>query len=323
MGPPLLFGVAALAALVGTSAVAVSAARRLARRARVSDFVVGLTVTSIGTSLPELATSAAAAVASHGAGGDEAAGMAVGNVLGSNVFLMGALLGWMALVQGVPDTEAAARRDGVVLLIATGALWLMSVDGRVGPIDGAALVMAFLGWLAWIGHQSWGAAEAVDVKRVSAWVERVGIHPSWVEGASVVLGLSGVVLSARLLVAQGMSIAGLLGVPGEEVGVLVGYGTSLPELAVSVQAARAGAAALSLGNVVGSAITNLLLALGVASMTASIVVSPATLRFDWMWCAAISITGVLLVSDPRRSHRAGGGVLLLIFALYTWLRFAR
>jgi cation:H+ antiporter len=322
----VLLGVAALG--FGADR-AVEAGRRVAERLGVSDLVVGLTVTSIGTSLPELATTAAAAAQAGGAAGP-AAGVAAGNILGSNLFLLGALLGATGLVKAFRVDVSELRRDGTVLALATVGVLLAASNGRIGRVEGGLLLLAFVAYLGRLAHGVVAASSrGVPVPPALVPAEAAPADGPAADGIAtsprrdaieLVVGLLAVIVGARVAVDHGIGIAEAVGVPGAVVGLWVGIGTSLPELTVSLQAARRGVSGIALGNVIGSAIANLLLCLGAACLATPLVVEATAL--DASFLVLITASSLLLLAENRELSRPEGAVLVLMFVVYLALRTA-
>jgi cation:H+ antiporter len=310
--------------LIG-SEVAVGAAGRVARRFGVSPWIIGLTLTSVGTSLPELATTVSAALAQRGDAGDEAAGFAFANILASNVFLLTALLGATAIAAPMVVDRANATRDGVALLGATVAVALMAGGGVIHRVEGGVLVVLFVAWVAWrvLGA---GRHDAPDGDDPPAGLVVFGWPvpgPAWaVDLVLLATGIGLVVGGAHVLLEHGLQVAAQLGVSAALIGVASGVGTSLPELVVSVRAARSGASALSLGNVLGSGITNLGLCLGAAALGEPIVVVSTVARVDLPFAVAAAAVALLLLRDDDRLTRREGGALVVLFVLYLVVRLA-
>jgi len=320
---------------------------RLATRWGVSSLVIGLTLTSVGTSLPELATNVAAGM--QGTLGDDASGLALGNVIGSNLALLTLLLGASALVHPIQTPQGLVRREGTVLLGLFFVAGLLGADGLLGPYDGALLLTGYASYVALLVRSEWSrddaplppatepapADEAGDGPP-TAWdpaPEPSVMHqpesarpdpeqpetPSWREPLLVLGGITIVVGSAFGLVHYGTDLATRLGVPEVLIGLGVGVGTSLPELAVTVRAAKEDAQ-LALGNLLGSAIANTGMVLGAGALVHPLIVEPSALSFDGAFMLAFTVVALLLLGEDRVLARAEGGVLLVLFALYTWLR---
>jgi cation:H+ antiporter len=353
----LLIAVGLIALVVGADQ-AVGGARNIALRFGISELIIGLTITSIGTSLPELATAASAALASDGA--DAAAGVAVGNLLGSNLFLMTGLLGGAALIRTIQVDRGLLGRDSFVLVGATLAALAVMANGTVTPLEGGLLLLAYVTFLIGVVVQerrriqrqvaasvaaaasvsaaasdaaaaSLAATESTAPAEATADAVAEPVAPAPPKASNLrlvfdavrtVAGLAGVLIGADLIVDNGVDIATTIGISGTLIGVFVGIGTSLPELVVSVQAALKGASDISVGNIVGSAITNLLLCLGAAAVVSPIAVPPTALSFDLPFTLAATIVALALMFERRDVTRTEGVALITIFGLYMYLRAA-
>lgn len=301
-----------LGALVFASDAVVHAGRALARHYGVSPLVVGLTITSIGTSLPEVATNVAAGLS--GQVGEDASGVAVGNVLGSNIGLLTLLLGITGILAPLTTPARVLERDGRVMVGALLAMGLLSLDGTIGRVDGALLLGAYAAYMAWlVAARGEDLADAPDEEPEAFNRRRTAVE--------LVGGLLLVLVSANVMVQNGVFIAETVGVPAVLVGLGVGIGTGLPELAVAVRSVRSDPA-MALGNLLGSAITNPLLALGSGALVYPVVVDPEVLRFDWVYTLVCTLIALLLLREDTRLGRHEAGALLMLFVLFAWLRGA-
>lgn len=271
----------------------------LAWRAGLSPLAIGVTLVGMGTSLPELLTSVRAAQ-------QGAAGIALGNVVGSNIADIGLILGTAAVPAPIAFPRATWRRDGLVLLALTvlGALWVGLAAGLARP-GGLAFLAAFAIWMAWqLG--SGGSEEA----------EPSGLSPR--RAALLLLaGFAGVLFGAELLVRGAIGAARALDVSEAVIGLtVVAVGTSLPELAASVVAARRGRADLALGNVLGSNVFNLLGILGLAAVVAPVTGIDARVVSVDLPVMAAAVVLLLILGLRGRIGRGAGGELLLAYAAY-------
>lgn len=263
----VLLAVAGLGLLTAASDHLVLGASRLARRLHVSPVVVGVVVIGLGTSAPEFLVSGAAA-----ARGDT--GIAVGNVVGSNILNLTLVLGVAGLVGPIVVTSSVVRRE-VPLAVGAATLFALGLWIGLTPLTGAVLAAATAGALALLVHwarQGRGdrelAASATDFTEAAARLDLpvpatrpAGEVPSWVEPVRAALGLAGVLAGAQLLVANASAVAAELGVSQIVIGfTLVAIGTSLPELVTTVQAQRRGESELVVGNLFGSNLFNSLAA---------------------------------------------------------------
>ncbi len=281
---------------------AVGAARRLG----VSPMLIGLTLVGFGTSTPELLTSLQAALA-------DSPGIAVGNVVGSNICNILLILGMAAIVAPISVKRHEIRRDGGAVLIVTAA--------------GIALI--FLGWLgrgAGLAMLAGLVAYLVVAFRTTDSVADQGPTPPSM-GSSILFFVGGLVLmvfGARLLVQGAISAASALGVSEAIIGLtVVAVGTSLPELVTSVVAARRGEPEVALGNVLGSNIFNLLGILGVTVLVSPIGNNTGIGLSDLLVLAGATVALVVVAVSGLRITRGEGAGLVAVYASYLgWLALA-
>ena len=308
-----------LAVLVLASDQAIRGARDLARSAGISPLVVGLTITAVGTSLPEIATNLAVAVETL-RGDVDASGLAVGNIVGSNLSQITLLLGITALVATLKLPGGSIRRDGGMVLAALVLMGLAAANGVVGRLEGLGLVAVYLVYVSWMlvrarkeGHEARVAALAEDEVEAPAEPKRWHI-------VRMVLGLAFVLGSAQVVVNQGVVLAESIGVSEILIGHGVGLATGLPELVLAVSAVRAGAQEMGIGNLLGSNITDPLLSFGLGAVVHPVVVDPATLAFDGVYWLVCTVIALLLLWEQRDLTRPEGASLVLLYALFVWLR---
>jgi cation:H+ antiporter len=250
---PLAQVVAGFVVLTGAAEGLVYGAASLARRIGLSPLVIGLTVVSIGTSLPELVVGLEAALAGTG-------DLALGNIVGSNIGNIALILGLAALVRPISVEAQVVRVDGPILVGVSLVFAALTLDGRLGRVDGGLLVA---GIVAYMLYSVW-AAQSPSAPVAEAFDEAVPrLHSVALDLGLLLLGLVGLVAGAHLLVTGAVSFAEGLGVGPLLIGLtIVAVGTSLPELATSIVAARRGRGDIAVGNAVGSSIFNILGILG-------------------------------------------------------------
>ena len=256
----------------------------LAERLGVPQIVIGLTVVAMGTSMPEFFVSLMSAIKGT-------SDIAVGNVMGSNAFNTLAIVGITAMVAPMSISRNTVSKDIPYCVVASLSLLLMCLDGEVSRLDAAIL---FAGFLVFIGYTLYLARRGViqDVEVVK--LENMGY---WKAAGLMLLGLVCLVLGSHLFVDGATQVARSLGVPDAVIGLtIVALGTSLPELATSVVAARKGQSAIAIGNVIGSNVFNILMILGITGVVLPMDIQSITL-VDF---------GVLL-----------GGIVLLWLFCYT------
>ena len=309
----LLF-VAGGALLIGGAELLVRGASRIAAAAGVSPLVVGLTVVAFGTSSPELAVTVGSAYAGQ-------ADVALGNVIGSNIFNVLFILGLSALIAPLVVAQQLVRLD-VPLMVAVSLLTLLlSLDGRLGRTDGLLLCAGIIIYTSFLIRQS--RRETADVR--AEYQEAFGREPRganpWLVNVGVAgLGLALLVLGARWLVDAAVTTAAALGVSELVIGLtIVAAGTSLPEVATSVLAAVRGERDIAVGNVVGSNIFNLMAVLGLGSAIApdGVPVSPGALTFDMPVMIAAAVATLPIFFTGYTIARWEGAVFLACYAAYT------
>ncbi|MGI9253442.1 MAG: calcium/sodium antiporter [Thermomicrobiales bacterium] len=261
---------AGLVLLIAGAELLVRGASSIATLLGISPLVIGLTVVAIGTSAPELAVS----IQSSFAGKPD---LAVGNVVGSNIFNLLFILGVTALVAPLVVSQQLVRLDVPIMIGATALLLGMALDGRIGRLDGALLVVGFLAYTGFLIRQSRNESAAIRAEYDEAFgtgnKPRLGRGGVVIQLALVAVGLVMLVLGADWLVNGAVAMATALGVSELVIGLtIVAVGTSLPEIATSIMATVRGERDIAVGNVVGSCIFNILAVVGISS-----VVSPAGL----------------------------------------------
>ncbi|ESW60305.1 MAG: sodium:calcium antiporter [Rhodobacter sp. CACIA14H1] len=281
----------------------VRGASAVARRFHLSPMVIGLTIVGFGTSAPEMLVSVQAALAGS-------PGIAIGNVVGSNIANILLILGLSALIAPLLIPARKLWRDLAFMLAATAILWVMLWDGQVTRFEGILLLAglaAFLTTAFLTGKQEPEEATLGDIPQWKAWAMTFG-------------GLVVLVIGARLLVDGATEIARGFGISEAVIGLtIVAVGTSLPELATSVIAAIRKQTEIAVGNIVGSNIFNIF---GILGTTALIAPIPSEARFaliDMPWAAATAVGLTVLAFLLGGLPRIAGAFLLAAYGGYLWL----
>ncbi len=310
----VLILLAGLVLLVAGADILVRGASRLAAALGISPLVIGLTIVAFGTSAPELAVSVGAAWSGQ-------ADLALGNVVGSNIFNVLFILGLSALIAPLVVAQQLVRLDVPLMIVASVVVWLMGLDGLVTRLDGLLLFGAVLAYTAFLIVQSRRESSAqVQEEYAREYASAPGGRQFLVNGLLIVAGLFLLVLGSRWLVDSAISIAQALGVSELVIGLtIVAAGTSLPEVATSVIASIRGERDIAVGNVVGSNIFNLLCVLGLSSLVspAGIVVPDAAIRFDIPVMIAVAVACLPVFFTGYRISRWNGLVFLLYYVAYT------
>ncbi len=294
---------AGLALLVLGGELLVRGAAAVALQFGLSPLVIGLTVVGFGTSAPELMVSLQAALTGR-------PGLAIGNALGSNIANILLILGVSAAITPLALTFRLLFRDLAVMVVATAAIWLMLLDGRVGRGDGLMLVAGLVLFLFLALKSAAPMPEAAPAKAAAPAL-------GWM---ITVTGLVVLVIGTRFLVDGASAIARGLGVTEAVIGLtIVAVGTSLPELATSVIAARRRQSDIAVGNVIGSNIFNIFGIVGITALIAPIPADPRFAGTDMPWVAASALAVVLFSLLRGGLSRKVGFGLLAVYALYVVL----
>jgi cation:H+ antiporter len=313
--------VAGLATLYLGAEWLVRGSGRLARRFGISALVVGLTVVAFGTSAPELVVSAFAAGRGQG-------DVAVGNVIGSNIFNILAILGVTALLFPIVVQRSLIVRELPIMLAATLLFPLLILDGRIDRVDALLLTAAFA---VYLGAMIWLARRQPAIDLAGAAFDRDLLasddptHARVLHSVGLILvGIIALVAGARLLVDSALVFARTAGVSELVIGLtIVAAGTSLPELATATVAALRRESDIAIGNVVGSNIFNVLAILGIAGFVQPLPIHPELIRFEVPVMVAASLLLLPLAFTGRRLDRWEGALLLLAYLVFLLLLFVR
>ena len=303
----LLF-LALLALWQGTD-LALEGALRISARFGVSRGFVGLTVLAIGTGLPELVVGIMGGL--EQLQGIEASGVVVGNMTGSVVAQAALVLGASGLFARLRLPARMIKRDGIILLFAIGVFALVGIDGRIGRGEGVALIGGYAAYLVALvrSERNGGYAPESTERRLV------------VDCLAVGFGLVMVVVAAHVAVLRAISIAELWNVSQTVIGIfLVGAGTSLPELALSIRAAAKRHSSMSVGNVIGSNTFDLMVPVGASSVLFPLAVDRHTLLVDVPAMAVVTAATLLFLLGRNGLRRGEALSLLGMYGAYLILR---
>jgi cation:H+ antiporter len=291
-------------------------ASRLAVIAGISPLVVGLTIVAFGTSAPELMVSVQSALSGK-------PDVALGNVVGSNIFNVLLILGISALIIPLRVSQRLVILEVPLMIALSVAVLLISLDGFIGRVDGLILTAALVVYTVWAIRNSRREGRAVEAQYEKEFgiVEDKGERKKW--GLSVLLILAGLGLlglGSRWFVDGAVAIAASLGVPELVIGLtIVAFGTSLPEVATSVIAAIRGERDIAVGNVVGSNIFNIMAVLGISSAISpeGISVSEVAIGFDIPVMIAVAVLCLPVFLTYHTITRRDGAMFLGYYIAYT------
>lgn len=302
----------------------VRGAVRLAEGLRISPLVIGLTVVGFGTSTPEMVTSIQAALA-------DTPGIAIGNIVGSNIANILLILGLSALVFPIAVQSIALRRDGAVLLAVAVLFTTMSAMYPLTRPLGAVFIVALVAYVVYVVRQERRASAARHgalydkAKALSDLDPALIPAPTPSGGRAVPLalclaGLASLVGGGALLVDNAIALAQQMGISQTVIGLtIVAVGTSLPELVTSLIAALRRQADVAFGNIVGSNIYNVLAIGGVTALVSPVEVPEQIVMFDNPAMVLASLVLLAFAWTGLRVGRREGALLILGYALYVWL----
>ena len=301
----IIFG---LGLLVAGGDELVDGAVGIAKKAKMSPMIIGLTIVAFGTSAPELIVSIKAAM-----GGNP--GIALGNVVGSNVANIALILGVTALIRPIPVAGRTVKIDTPFLVFATVALTLISfTSGALTRIEGIVGLLMLCGF---IGYQIMMTKREDAKETTDDDAEDKTVSPLWKSLLALVLGIAFLKLGAECLVDGAVSIASSLGIDDRIIGLtVVAIGTSLPELFASVIAARKGNVDMAVGNVVGSNLFNIMCVLCASCAITPIATIPAGFTTDCLWMLALTLLIWFQLRTDYRLTRLEGIVLLCSYAVF-------
>jgi cation:H+ antiporter len=308
-----LFFVLGLAALVAGAESLVRGASKIALSLGISPLVVGLTIVALGTSSPEVAVSVGAVM-------NGSTDIAVGNVVGSNVFNVLFILGISALVTPLVVHSQIIRQEVPIMIGASVLLAVMAIDGSLGRLESALLLSLLAAYVVFLVRQS--RAETAEVR--DEFEGRVRPAAGWDSHWSVQLllmlaGLGLLVLGSGWLVDSAVAFARALGVSDLVIGLtIIAAGTSMPEVATSVMAAVRGQRDIAVGNVIGSNTFNILGCLGLSGVVSSVglKIAPAVLNFDLWVMVAVAIACLPVFMFGRQIGRRRGLMFLAYYVAY-------
>lgn len=341
MASHILVLLASLALLIKCADWLVEFGAHVARRLGVSDLVIGLTLTSIGTSVPELASSVSASLAGN-------SGLVLGNVVGSNIANIGLIAGLAAVVRPFPTDSKMHDRDGLILLATCGVFFVLVLDNQIQRLEAIAFLIVYVAYIGFVAlsdkdqidHQfRYFLSYVVSLDYVKPIVRQLSMRPGRSAGptpqvdwkqrrtllfeiAAVIGSCAGVVIGAHYLVREASWLALTFGVPDALVGLsIVAVGTSLPELMVALAAARKGNAGMVIGNVMGSNLANILLILGIAGTLNPLEVAEVSVVYTIPIMLFFTIALLYFVKTGWRVTRANGVLALLAYTGFMVLAF--
>lgn len=299
---PLILLLIGLVILAKSSYLFIDSSKSIARHFGVTEFIIGLTLVSIGTSLPEFGASVYASYTGSG-------GIAAGNIVGSNIANIALILGVSLLFGSMKTSRVMLKRDGYIMLAAT-VLFAGIAIGGISKWDGLILIVCFVLYMRILYIRRRGDDYVPDAESHPITVDR-RIRG---ETTKLVAGGAGVFLGTKLLVDSAIDIALMRGVSENVIGVtLVAFGTSVPELAVSISSIIKRSEDIVIGNIIGSNIFNILWVGGIASLVGPLSVDSVLLRFNVPLMILVAILLLVFMRTGWKLERWEGAVFVTIY----------
>jgi len=316
MGAPAAIGLVLLGLVLlgGGGEALVRGATAIARIVGLTPAVIGLTIVAIGTSLPELVVSLIAAWQGQ-------PDIAVGNVVGSNIFNVVGVLGITAIITVVPVHGTAVKLEWPFMFVVSFFTFLLARDGAIDRLEGGFLLVSYALFTVFmvrlarqevIGAEREEFRQEVDTRTIRAPDKGLALAL----GAAT-LGLVLLLLGGRALVVGAVELARLAGLTERVIGLtVVAFGTSMPEVAASVVAALRGRTDVAVANLIGSNIFNLLGILGTTALVSPVPVAPAMVRVDMVWMLVTSLALFPILRSGMKVTRIEGVLLLAAYLVY-------
>jgi len=294
----------------------------IAKLARLTPAIIGLTVVAAGTSIPELAVSAVAAF-------DDKVDITVGNVVGSNIFNITFILGLAAVISPLAIHGNTVRLEYPVLAIVTLMCVAVGSDGTIGRLDAALFVTVYIAFTAYLVSLVRQQVSATEAKQLAAQTNELTGPPEtrprfWISALLVIGGVALLAVGAHLTVAGAVEIGRAFGLSERVIGLtIVAAGTGLPEVVTSVVSSIRGRDDIAIANVIGSNLFNILGILGINALIAPIPFSAEIAAWDNWWMLGVTVLLFPLIFTRRRINRWEGIVLLTAYGVYLTMLLRR
>ncbi|MFH2019913.1 MAG: calcium/sodium antiporter [archaeon] len=335
--------------LVKGADVFVEAIAKFAKKVGVSEFIIGLTVTSFGTTLPELASSISASF-------QNSSGLIIGNIVGSNIANIGLIIGISSIIHFIKTEKKMYERDGYILIVSVLAFAFFSYDGFITLGEGIVLLLIYIIYILFLMNtkgkhatrykfhdflaymldfkyiatiRSWLVKDALKTpatKRTATEKKVVGLFEESLL-MDIVIAISSIVaiiFGAKYLVNESLLLANLFHVPEALIGLsIIAIGTSLPELTVAIVAARKGHGHLAIGNIFGANIANLLMTIGISSLIRPVQVSTNALMYTIPIMGFFSLALVYFIKHNKKIGKREGIIALVSYFAFMTFAFVK
>tara|TARA_Y100000310_G_scaffold144211_1_gene143481 strand:+ start:899 stop:1810 length:912 start_codon:yes stop_codon:yes gene_type:complete len=287
----------------------------IAKQLKISKLFVGLTILSIGTSLPEIFTHINASLKELS--GMAASNIAIGTNIGSNIVQITMIIGILGLITKIKSSKSVQHRDGLIMLGSIVLLFLLGLDGVISQIDGALLFFLYLGYLLYLYTREEELSEIIAHK--AKWTKKK--FKNFVFHSTMILvGLGILQIAANKVVDVTLNFSNTIGIEQSFFGLLIiGFATALPEFTTAVMGLLRKSESLSLGVLIGSNITNPMMALGLGAMITDNPISQGIVNFDIPFWFVVSAGLLLLFQRNKKLTKFGAALMLgsyILYALY-------
>ncbi|CAG0980937.1 MAG: calcium/sodium antiporter [Candidatus Methanoperedens sp.] len=295
----LIIFIISIPIIIKSSDIFTEGASKLAAMFGVSDFIIGITIVALGTSLPELSSDTYASYIDHGQ-------IAFGDIIGSNITNIALILGLTCIIRPLEIKHTEIYSGRVHLLIMTLASASLLVAGGIGRIAGIVFIISYILYLR----------HSIDKYR-ELGVETIEKNDLKKNIFEVLIGLTGILIGARILVNSIIGLSLAFGVSEYLIALLLmSVGTSLPELFVSVSAARKGYMTMALGNIIGSNVANILFILGAAAVIRPISIAPELIIVQLLFMLLLSVLLIIFKRSGYMIDRREGAIFLGVYVAF-------
>ncbi len=294
------------------------AAIKIAKSLALSEGFIGLTIVAIGTSFPEIIIAVTGAI--RQLNGIDSSPIVIGNVIGSSMANLALILGIVGLLKVIKLQKSELLLDMLMLVMSNTIFYFLGQDGIINQQDGILLILFYLVYLLFLNRQNLKKQSLLFKNNKKIKTKKIQ-KINYLSFFQLILGLLILFKASQMVLSNGVLIAETLGINEVLVGILlVGLGSSLPELMVSITAMRKGSTALSLNNLIGSNILNVFLALGVSGTITSWEINRQLVLFDVPYLLFTTIIAVLFLLSKNKFERKESILMIALYAIYIILK---
>lgn len=307
------FLILGLIALILGGDLLVRGATSIALKAKISPLVIGMTVVSFGTSAPELIVSLNSVLSGH-------PDLAIGAVVGSNISNIGLVLGITVLLFPIIINRDSLKIDWPMMLISALLFFLFTIDGEINRLEGVVFIVILISFISWLIYRSRKIGKKLDIENELENTETANKKTIVKDLLLILFGILGLNYGAEWLIASVVSIANNFGISEKLISItIVAFGTSVPELTTSVVAAFKKETDISIGNLIGSNIFNILAIIGITSIIHPISIAQTIIEFDNYFLMGITLILFPLMYFKRKISYKSSLILLSFYFIYIYL----